>query len=707
MHRVAQLTDRDARALAARIKRLESQLHGATRTVQLTYSSIDNGALLVTDADGVDRGTFGVLPDGTVGLLATNAPPPPTPSAPVLAPVVTALSVTWDGGWADPTAARPLDLARVEVHLGPTGDFAPGIATLAGSIERPDGGTTVIAAPAGAATWVRLLAVNTSGVASQPSAATSAVAESGGGGGTTTYLQPEPPAAPAQGDTWVDSDAGNRTYLRVGAAWQEITDARVVAAITAAADAQAAADGKVRTFAQADVPTAMAAGDVGDLWYDTDDGNRLYRWDAATWQPVEVGSAAIATGAVTTAKVAELAVDKLVAGTMSARVTLSGKFSTAATDTGARVELTTAGLRAYDSTGALTINIANTGTGTFKGAITSGSTITGATITGSTVRATGTGDVTLTSTGHAIQAGASTGVNLAIDGNELQSRNNGAATSLNLNLDGGNVNLGSDVFATDEVFINHRVHATDRVNRDAFVISADFDNGYTSSAFAVETAEEAGLTLFNVMRATTGIGNTSQARRFTLRADGNGFCSGAWSGGGADFAELFESADGSHIPPGRAVTLVAGKIKVAGPADFVLGITSANPTVVGNNPLGYPGQFVRDPYGRIVIDDRGVPVVSPDFDPDAAAGYVPRTDRPEWAAVGLIGQLVADDDGTCIPEGLATVAAGGTLTYSETEGYRVIERVDDSHVRVLVIPGAPTKGARKRPNPPGPPTPPR
>lgn len=46
------------------------------------------------------------------------------------------------------------------------------------------------------------------------------------------------------------------------------------------AEAQAALEGKNATFRQATEPTATA---VGDLWFDTDDGNRPYIWDGAAW----------------------------------------------------------------------------------------------------------------------------------------------------------------------------------------------------------------------------------------------------------------------------------------------------------------------------------------------------------------------------------------------------------------------------------------
>ena len=57
------------------------------------------------------------------------------------------------------------------------------------------------------------------------------------------------------------------------------------------------------------------------------------------------------------------------------------------------------------------------------------------------LRATSSTDASLTSTGHAFQAGADTGLNVAIDNNEIMARNNGAAATLALNVDGGNVTI--------------------------------------------------------------------------------------------------------------------------------------------------------------------------------------------------------------------------------------------------------------------------
>lgn len=63
-----------------------------------------------------------------------------------------------------------------------------------------------------------------------------------------------------------------------------------------------------------------------------------------------------------------------------------------------------------------------------------------------TLRLTNTGDVSLASTGHPFQIGATGGANLAIDSNEIQARNNGEASTLNLNVLGGTVTIGNWTF---------------------------------------------------------------------------------------------------------------------------------------------------------------------------------------------------------------------------------------------------------------------
>lgn len=104
---------------------------------------------------------------------------------------------------------------------------------------------------------------------------------------TTTYYQTTAPAASVSvvGDLWIDqSTAGKNTLKRwSGSAWVTVQDKAIVEAMAAAGTAQSTADGKVRTFAQTSAPTGVTSKDTGDLWIDTDDGNKLYRWSGSAW----------------------------------------------------------------------------------------------------------------------------------------------------------------------------------------------------------------------------------------------------------------------------------------------------------------------------------------------------------------------------------------------------------------------------------------
>lgn len=196
------------------------------------------------------------------------------------------------------------------------------------------------------------------------------------------------------------------------------------------------------------------------------------------------------------------------------------------------------------------------------------------------------------------------------------------------------------------------------------------------------------------------------------------FASGAYNATGADYAEFFEWADGNPDAKdraGRFVTLDGEKIRLAGPGeDYILGIVSGFPSVVGDvYDDQWAGMHIRDVFGRPVWEDVEVPektmeiadpehpgenmtvVISPahterrqklnpDYDP--AKAYQPRSERPEWDAVGLLGKLVAVDDGTCTVNGWCTVGVDGVATSStERTKYRVMARLDDTHIRVMIL----------------------
>lgn len=202
---------------------------------------------------------------------------------------------------------------------------------------------------------------------------------------------------------------------------------------------------------------------------------------------------------------------------------------------------------------------------------------------------------------------------------------------------------------------------------------------------------------------------SSSARANVFRVDYTGvYGVGAFNASGADYAELFEWTDRNpkaEDRAGRFVTLDGEKIRMATPQDeYILGIVSGNPSVVGDvHDDQWAGMFLTDIFGRPLWEDVEVPdevdkegnIIMPAhtehrqrLNPayDNTQIYQPRTERPEWDAVGLLGKLVAVDDGTCQVNGWAEVGKGGKATASpERTKYRVMARLDDTHIRIMIL----------------------
>lgn len=234
----------------------------------------------------------------------------------------------------------------------------------------------------------------------------------------------------------------------------------------------------------------------------------------------------------------------------------------------------------------------------------------------------------------------------------------------------------------------------------------------------------------NPFELIVGCGTSLTARRNAFRASINGiFGIGAFHSSGADYAELFEWVDGNpevKDRAGRFVTLEGKNIRLAGPQDdYILGIVSGNPSVVGDvHDDQWQGMYLTDVFGRPIWEDVEIPAVTeqmeipvmvpgegdepprmetrtetqviipahterrqklnPNYDPTQP--YIPRSQRSEWDAVGMLGKLVAVDDGSCREDGWAAVGKGGIAVGSEERTrYRVMERLDGNHVRILIL----------------------
>lgn len=205
--------------------------------------------------------------------------------------------------------------------------------------------------------------------------------------------------------------------------------------------------------------------------------------------------------------------------------------------------------------------------------------------------------------------------------------------------------------------------------------------------------------------------NTSRSNAYTLDWQGNGTFAGTVSSStGADYAEYFEWKDGNPNNEDRVgyiVTLDGDKIVKANTGDDILGICSGTAMVLGDSAeWNWSKRYLTDDFGRIIYEDYDVeheeikdeetgkiikeawtehihaPKQNPDY--DASQPYVKRADRPEWQIVGMMGKIYVRDDGSCVVNGYADVKDGIATKANGKTNMRVMERVTDNIVRVLM-----------------------
>jgi hypothetical protein len=201
------------------------------------------------------------------------------------------------------------------------------------------------------------------------------------------------------------------------------------------------------------------------------------------------------------------------------------------------------------------------------------------------------------------------------------------------------------------------------------------DTGFAGNVLEVETTRAASAA-FNLIHASA---NNAADPKFRIDGLGAAYADAAYSSAGADYAEMFEWADGNPAGEDRrglSVVLEGSRIRAALPGEEPIGVVSATPTVLGDAAgNGWSGRYLRDDFGAVIeepctyvewtdapagepvhhvhMSDRvpaGLsvpadarrttgtrPAPNPAHDP--ARAYIPRADRPEWAPVGMMGKL--------------------------------------------------------------------
>lgn len=225
---------------------------------------------------------------------------------------------------------------------------------------------------------------------------------------------------------------------------------------------------------------------------------------------------------------------------------------------------------------------------------------------------------------------------------------------------------------------------------------------------------EAKATADGAVQLGTGTNFTANTLKFINHqiSNGSGTLYGSVQSLGADVAEQFEWADGNANNEDRRgyfVTVDADEmIRIANSSDdYILGVISSKDisSFVSNTAYdGWHDKYLRDVYGDYILEEKLIPekkdettgriiapehteivrVINPEYDENRK--YIPRIDRPEWAVICFMGQIVVNDDGTCKVDEYCKVADNGGATAAEKTDpikYRVIKRIDESHVKII------------------------
>jgi hypothetical protein len=175
----------------------------------------------------------------------------------------------------------------------------------------------------------------------------------------------------------------------------------------------------------------------------------------------------------------------------------------------------------------------------------------------------------------------------------------------------------------------------------------------------------------------------------------------------ADYAEYYEWEDGNpnnEDRRGHFVTFAEGnKIRIANNTDdYILGVVSVSPAVLGNDyDSEWCGKYLTDAFGKVLTEEIFVeeytneetgeiipahieinPILNPDY--DESQEYISREKRKEWVPIGTHGQLILIDNGLCEVGKYCMPGEDGTAVPSDQKEYRIIERLDDSHIKIVI-----------------------
>ena len=252
----------------------------------------------------------------------------------------------------------------------------------------------------------------------------------------------------------------------------------------------------------------------------------------------------------------------------------------------------------------------------------------------------------------------------------------------------GNANMVKVDAGSDFVMIGGGSRVSDAVFNVVDSANAKtFEVDNTNASFAQDMLRfdctRSGTSSYNFLRMMSG---NSADSEFIMSGQGDMNADGTFNANGADYAEFFETNDGSAIEVGKTVVLDGNKVRASTSSDdaaTVIGVVrpkvdGINSMMIGNTAWNsWTNKYMHDDYGRFVMEDYTVTewvvktyedgtqktesydtdkipsdVTVPsdavvktqqrkklNSDYDKSKEYKPRSERDEWVIIGMLGQI--------------------------------------------------------------------